>query len=689
MTNDPLRLAVDIGGTFTDLVLHENDRLVATAKTLTTYPDPSDGVANVVREMLLTWPRAAVAEVVHGTTLVSNALIERRGSSIALLTTKGFRDVLTSGKEQRYDMYDLFIQMPEPLVPRRLRYGIDERVLADGTVDHPMRTDEIAALVPTLRESGVEAVAVSFLHSYRHPEHERAAAEVLRRELPDVPVTLSSEVSPEVGEYHRTSTTVANAYVLPIFNRYLEQLEKNLKEDGIDAPLHIMLSTGGLATTDTARRFPIRLLESGPAAGVLAAAFFGSKDGTEDVLAFDMGGTTAKAGLVEDGVPLIAREHEAARVYRFTKGSGMPIRVPVVDLLEIGAGGGSIARIGTFGLPKVGPDSAASDPGPVCYGLGGDQPTVTDADLVLGYLNPSFFLGGQMALDLDAAEQAVSRLGTGLGLSTIDAAAAIHRVVNENMANAARMHAIERGKDLRPFTLVATGGAGPVHAWGVARALGIKHIVFPPHAGVGSAFGMLTAPPSFEFARSLPSKLSQVDWGLLRGAVDEMISAGRGELVATDADLAKMSVLIAADIRYEGQGDSITVELANESGDLDEPMINERFLAEYLRLFGSRPPDVEAEVLTWRVRVSGQSPRPEVTTLHTPSDTALKGTRKMWFAEAKGLVTGDVYDRYSLVPGEIFKGPCVVEERESTVVVGPGGTITVGGMGNLEVEVDG
>jgi len=689
MTNDPLRLAVDIGGTFTDLVLHENDRLVATAKTLTTYPDPSDGVANVVREMLLTWPRAAVAEVVHGTTLVSNALIERRGSSIALLTTKGFRDVLTSGKEQRYDMYDLFIQMPEPLVPRRLRYGIDERVLADGTVDHPIRTDEIAALVPTLRESGVEAVAVSFLHSYRHPEHERAAAEVLRRELPDVPVTLSSEVSPEVGEYHRTSTTVANAYVLPIFNRYLEQLEKNLKEDGIDAPLHIMLSTGGLATTDTARRFPIRLLESGPAAGVLAAAFFGSKDGTEDVLAFDMGGTTAKAGLVEDGVPLIAREHEAARVYRFTKGSGMPIRVPVVDLLEIGAGGGSIARIGTFGLPKVGPDSAASDPGPVCYGLGGDQPTVTDADLVLGYLNPSFFLGGQMTLDLDAAEQAVSRLGTGLDLSTIEAAAAIHRVVNENMANAARMHAIERGKDLRPFTLVATGGAGPVHAWGVARALGIKHIVFPPHAGVGSAFGMLTAPPSFEFARSLPSKLSQVDWGLLRGAVDEMISAGRGELVATDADLAKMSVLIAADIRYEGQGDSITVELANESGDLDEPMINERFLAEYLRLFGSRPPDVEAEVLTWRVRVSGQSPRPEVTTLHTPSDTALKGTRKMWFAEAKGLVTGDVYDRYSLVPGEIFKGPCVVEERESTVVVGPGGTITVGGMGNLEVEVDG
>lgn len=686
---DSLRVAVDIGGTFTDLVLHEADRLAATVKTLTTYPDPSQGVANGIRELLADWPRGSVTEVVHGTTLVSNALIERRGSVIALLSTKGFRDVLTSGKEQRYDMYDLFIQMPEPLVPRRRRYGIDERVLADGTVDRPIQLADISALIPTLRENRVEAVAVSFLHSYRHPEHEEAAAELLRRELPHIEVTLSSEVSPEVGEFHRTSTTVANAYVLPIFDRYLGQLEKDLEGDGIDAPLHIMLSTGGLATADTARKFPIRLLESGPAAGVLAAAFFGSKNGTRDVLAFDMGGTTAKAGLVENGAPLTAREHEAARVYRFTKGSGMPIRVPVVDLLEIGAGGGSIARIGTFGLPKVGPDSAASHPGPVCYGLGGDQPTVTDADLVLGYLNPAFFLGGQMSLDLAAAEEAISDLGGGLGLSTIDTAAAIHRVVNENMANAARMHAIERGKDLRPFTLVATGGAGPVHAWGVARALGIGHIVFPPHAGVGSAFGMLTAPPSFDFARSLPSKVSTIHWDLVRGAVGEMIETGRRELEATGARTAAMAALIAADIRYEGQGDSITVELTSALDALDEELVNDRFLNEYLRLFGSRPPDVEAEVLTWRVRVSGESPRPEVTSLHTASDTALKGTRKMWFAEAKGLVTGDVYDRYSLVAGTILKGPCVVEERESTAVVGPGGTITVDVVGNLEVEIDG
>ena len=686
---EPLRVAVDIGGTFTDLVLHEGGRLVATTKTLTTYPDPSDGVATGITELLSEWSRDAVAEVVHGTTLVSNALIERRGSAIALLTTKGFRDVLTTGKEQRYDMYDLFIEMPEPLVPRQRRYGIDERVLADGTVDRAMRPEEVRSLVPALREAGVEAVAISFLHAYRHPEHERAAALALQQEWPDLPVTLSSDVSPEVGEFHRTSTTVANAYVLPTFDRYLRRLEQNLADDGIHAPLHIMLSTGGLATAETARRFPIRLLESGPAAGVLAAAFFGSKGGSRNVLAFDMGGTTAKAGLVEGGAPLIAREHEAARLYRFTKGSGIPIRVPVVDLIEIGAGGGSIARIGTFGLPKVGPDSAASDPGPVSYALGGEQPTVTDADLVLGYLNPGFFLGGQMELDLAAAEHAISSLGENLGLSAVETAAAIHRVVNENMANAARMHAIERGRDLRPYTLVATGGAGPVHAWGVAKALGIGHIVFPPHAGVGSAFGMLTAPPSFEFARSLPSAVSHIDWDHVRAALAEMSEAGRRELEATGAGTSAMTLLIAADIRYEGQGDTITVELAAAPEAVDADRVNDAFLSEYLRLFGSKPPDVEAEVLTWRVRISGPSPRPEVASLHRASADALKGTRTMWFAESKGQVTGSVYDRYSLVPGATLEGPCVVEERESTVVVGPGGTIRVDHVGNLEVEIDG
>ncbi len=690
MTNDqglPLRIAVDIGGTFTDLVLHEGDRFVSSAKTLTTYPDPSQAVAKGIRELLSGWSRERVTEVVHGTTLVSNSLIERKGVTTALITTEGFRDVLTSGKEQRYDMYDLFLEMPEPLVPRRRRYGIAERVLADGTVERAVDADQVRALVPELRQAGVEAVAVCFLHSYRHPEHERMVAEVLGEELPEVSVSLSSDVSPEVGEFHRMSTTVANAYVLPVVDSYLHGIEEGLRADGIQAPLHIMLSTGGLATAETARRFPVRLLESGPAAGVLAAGFFGSAEGTRNVLAFDMGGTTAKAGLIENGTPLIAREHEAARVYRFIKGSGMPIRVPVVDLIEIGAGGGSIARVGPFGLPKVGPDSSASDPGPACYGRGGVDPTVTDADLILGYLNPAFFLGGEMQLDVEAAEKALGRLGKDLGLSLVDTASAIHRVVNENMASATRMHAIERGRDVRPFTLVATGGAGPVHAWGVARSLRIGRLAFPPNAGVASAFGMLTAPPSFEFARSLPAAVSAIDWSEVMAALEEMIDAGRAELDETGGDGGQTSVSIGADVRYQGQGDSVTVELTDDVRSLSAGILNESFQSHYLRLFGSSPPDVEAEVLTWRVRVTGETPRPKIDAFGSSTDSPLKGTRQMWFAEARGMVDAAVYDRYGLSPGVKIEGPAVVEERESTVVLGPGGVATVEESGNLEVEI--
>ena len=685
-THAALRIAVDIGGTFTDLVLLEDDYLEATAKTLTTYPDPSEGVATGIQNLMAGWPHEKVAEVVHGTTLVSNALIERKGAITALLTTRGFRDVLTSGKEQRYDMYDLFIEMPEPLVPRRLRYGLSERVLADGTVDEPLQAQDVEELVPLLRRAGVVAVAVCLLHSYRHPEHERLVGEVLGRMMPELSVSLSSEVSPEVGEFHRTSTTVANAYVLPVVDRYLQRLEEGLRADEIHAPLRIMLSTGGLATSETARRVPVRILESGPAAGVLAAGFFGSADGTRDVLAFDMGGTTAKAGLVERGRPLIAREHEVARVARFTKGSGMPIRVPVIDLIEIGAGGGSIARVGPFGLPKVGPDSAASDPGPACYGRGGAEPTVTDADLVLGYLNPDFFLGGEMRLDQEAAERALAGLADRLGLALLETAAAVHRVVNENMASAARMHAIERGKDLRPLTLVATGGAGPVHAWGVARSLGIRRLAFPPNAGVASAFGMLTAPPSFEYARSLPSVLSAIPWQEARDAIESMIRAGRKELAQTGGDEDRIVATIAADIRYQGQGDAITVELTHDLAALHERVVSERFHAEYVRLFGSNPPDVEAEVLTWRVRVAGESPRPTIGTFGGSGADARKGTRMMWFVETKDKMEAAVYDRYNLAPGETVEGPCVVEERESTVVIGPGGVATVHESGNLGVE---
>jgi N-methylhydantoinase A/oxoprolinase/acetone carboxylase beta subunit len=400
-----------------------------------------------------------------------------------------------------------------------------------------------------------------------------------------------------------------------------------------------------------------------------------------------MGGTTAKACLIEDGIPMVAREFEAARVYRFTKGSGLPLRVPVIDLIEIGAGGGSIARVGPFGLPKVGPDSTGAEPGPACYGQGGTEPAVTDADLLLGYLNPDFFLGGEMRLDVAAARQAMGGLAGELGLPVEEAAAAVHRVVNENMASAARMHAIERGRDLRRFTFVATGGAGPVHAWGVARALGIARLVFPPSAGVASALGMLTAAPGFEFARSLPAPLGETDWGEVGRAVAELVSAGRAQLREAGVAAGDVRVDLAADVRHRGQGEAVTVALGEGLGDDPVGQVEAAFEGAYTRLYGHRPPGVEAEVTTWRVRVMGPDPELDVAARGGPAADAGKGRRPVWFAEADGFVDTDVIDRYRLTPGTELRGPAVVEERESTMVVGPGGRARVDRFGNLEVEV--
>jgi N-methylhydantoinase A len=698
------RIAVDIGGTFTDLVLLQAGRVTANAKVLTTPGDPSMAVESGISRLLDRVPPEAVGEIVHGTTLVSNALIERKGATTALVTTRGFRDVLTIRRELRYDLYDLFLEMPEALVPRRLRFEVDERVLADGAVDRPLDAGEVRRLTRRLEREGVQAVAVSLLHAYRNPGHERAVAEVLRSELPGMAVSLSSEVSPELGEFARTSTVVANAYVLPLVASYLEMLQKRLEQLGIRGPLRIMLSTGagGLAGADTARRYPVRLLESGPAAGALAAGFWAtgaggvrgtagvvprSNGGVRDVLAFDMGGTTAKACLIEDGIPMVAREFEAARVYRFTKGSGLPLRVPVIDLIEIGAGGGSIARVGPFGLPKVGPDSTGAEPGPACYGQGGTEPAVTDADLLLGYLNPDFFLGGEMRLDVAAARRAMAGLAGDIGLPVEEAAAAVHRVVNENMASAARMHAIERGRDLRRFTFVATGGAGPVHAWGVARALGIRRLVFPPSAGVASAFGMLTAAPGFEFARSLPAPLGETDWGEVRRAIAELVAAGRAQLRGAGVAAGDVRVDLAADARHRGQGEAVTVALGEALDDDPVRQVEGAFEEVYTRLYGHRPPGVEAEVTTWRVRVMGPEPELDVAARGGPATDARKGRRPVWFAEADGFVETDVVDRYQLVPGAELRGPAVIEERESTMVVGPGGRARVDRFGNLEVEV--
>ena len=685
----PVRIAVDIGGTFTDLALMRAGRLEASAKTLTTPADPSQGVEDGLRRLFDSVPPTAVSDVVHGTTLVSNALIERRGVKTALVTTKGFRDVLAIGREHRYDLYDLFLQSPEPLVPRRLRWEVDERVLADGTVEKEPDPEEVVRLAARARVEGVQAVAVSLLHSYLHPENERAVGQVLRRELPEVAVTLSSEVVPELGEYVRTSTVVANAYVLPLVDAYLRRLEERLRTLGVTAPLHVMLSTGGLAAVETACAYPIRICESGPAAGALSAAFSARQSGLRDILAFDMGGTTAKACLVENGQPLLAREHEVARVHRFARGSGLPLRVPVIDLIEIGAGGGSIAAVGPFGLPKVGPESAEAVPGPVCYGRGGEDPTVTDSDLVLGYLNPNFFLGGEMALDLEAAERALGRLGKRLGLSAIEAAAGVHRVVNEQMASAARIHAVERGRDIRRFALVATGGAGPVHAWGVARSLGIRTLLFPPSAGVASAIGMLTARASFELVRSLPSLISAVDWRHVRGLLAQMAREGTQRLTDSGVEAAAVGVAISVDARHRGQGEAITLQLGAELKRDAAPQVAGAFERAYERLYHRRPGGVELELLTWRVRASGPRPRLLAGRPASTGKSALKGRRRVWSAEMGRFVTAAVYDRYLLRPEEEVRGPAVVEERESTVVIGKGGGGRLDRFGSLRVQIRG
>ncbi len=683
------RIGVDIGGTFTDLVLVQDGRIRAVAKTLTTPSDPSLGVAEGVARVLRETGQTDVVEVVHGTTLVSNALIERKGARTCLVTTRGFRDALAIRREHRYDLYDLFMELPEPLVPRRLRWEVSERVLADGTVDQAIEPGEVRRLARRARAAGVESIAITFLHAYRFAEHEQVAERVLGEELPGVPISSSHEVVPELGEYVRASTTVANAYVRPVMDRYLKTLGQRLAALGVGAPIHLMLSTGGLASLDTGRRFPIRLSESGPAGGGIGAARAGLAAGEKDLLAFDMGGTTAKACLVEDGRPLLTNEHEVARVYRFKKESGLPLRVPVIDLIEIGAGGGSIAHVDAFGLPKVGPQSAGAEPGPACYGRGGVEPTVTDADLLLGYLNPDFFLGGELALSVPQAERALSGLASRLGLDVSEAAAGVHEVVNESMAAAARVHAIERGRDIRRFVLVATGGAGPVHAWGVARKLGMERILYPAGAGVASALGMLAAPPAFDSARSLPALLEEVGWDEVRGAIAEMTRQGTGELLSAGIEGSLVTVELSAEIRYQGQGEPVRVPLGAELGKDPEPQVVEAFLGAYATLYGRHPSGVRPEVLTWRVRVAGPAPSVDFEPDDGRHGPALKGERHIWSGEEGTFVPATVWNRYALRPGDVVQGPAVCEERESSVVIGAGGRGKVDGTGNLSVEIDG
>jgi N-methylhydantoinase A len=574
-------------------------------------------------------------------------------------------------------MYDLLIDPPAPLIPRHLRHEVPERLRPDGAVLRPL--DEAAArrVIAEIVDAGVEALAICLLHAYLNPVHERRLAQLVREAAPSLAVSCSSEVVPEIREYERTSTTSANVYVVPLMARYLEDLERRLHGLGIPGQLYVMQSSGGIALPPLARRLPIRLVESGPAAGALAAAQAARERGDSRLLSFDMGGTTAKACVIDGGAPLVAREFEVARADRFKKGSGLPIRVPVIEMIEIGAGGGSIARVDRMGLLKVGPDSAGADPGPACYNLGGRQPTVTDADLLLGYLDADFFLGGRMRLDRDAAARAVSEQVAGpLGMELTAAAWGIHRVVNESMAAAARIHGIERGRDLRAYPLFAFGGAGPVHCWQVARILKVPRILLPFGAGAMSAWGLLAAPLAFDFVRTARARLDDADWDGLNRLFAEMEDEGRELLGRAGVAAADARVSRIAEMRYVGQGHE--VEASIPSGRLSSaslPAITASFEEAYRALYHRLPQGVPIEALNWRLTVSGPPPRLAfggAATAAQPAADAVKGTRHAWFAEAAGWVQTPVYDRYALGRGASFDGPAIVEERESTAVIGPG-----------------
>ena len=610
MAAEGARLGVDIGGTFTDVALERGEERWS-AKILTTPDAPERAVIEVIHRVLgeARLTPAALSIIIHGTTLATNAIIERKGAKTALLTTEGFRDTIEIRHENRFEQYDVNIDLPPPLVPRRLRFPVRERVDAQGRVLAALDEAGVAALAGRLASQGVEAVAIGFLHSFTNPAHERRAGEILARHLPDVAVTLSSDVSPEMREYERFSTACANAYVQPLIGRYLASLETLLRREGFACPLFLMLSGGGLTAVETAIRFPVRLVESGPAGGAIFAARIARQCRLDKVLSYDMGGTTAKICLIDDLKPQTSRAFEVARIYRFKKGSGLPLRIPVIEMVEIGAGGGSIARVDRLKRITVGPDSAGADPGPACYGRGGRAPSVTDADLVLGRIDPAGFSGGRMALDRAAAEAAIGCDVAGpLGLALALAALGVSEIVDENMANAARVHAIESGKDARGRTLVAFGGAAPLHAARLAEKLGLDRVVVPAQAGVGSAVGFLRAPIAYEIVRSSLQRLETFDAERANALVAEM-RAEALPIVRRGAPDAPLTETRSAFMRYRGQGHEIAVPLpAGPYHDGDAATLHALFEDAYRRLYHRVIPGVEVEVLSWVLLLSAPPP---------------------------------------------------------------------------------
>ncbi len=688
-TAAPLSLGIDIGGTFTDLVIHDpRDGRAVIWKESTTPDDPSLGALEGTRRVL---EKAGarpeqVGRVVHATTLFTNALIERKGAKTGLLTTAGFRDVLEIGRERKYELYDLFIEMPKPLVPRPWRREAAERLAPDGSVEIALDVEKALAEVGQLVEQGVESLAICFLHSYANPAHERVLGAAVAERFQNLSISLSCDIAPEIREYFRASTTVANAYIRPLAEIYLERLEQALSQSGIPGGLFLMLSNGGLTHVSEAKRAPVQLLESGPAAGALAGAWFGRNAGLDRVLAFDMGGTTAKLALVDEGEPLVAYGFEAAREKRFLRGSGLPIQIATVELIEIGAGGGSIAHKSQLGTLNVGPQSSGAQPGPACYGRGGADATVTDADLTLGYLNADFFLGGAMEIDRAATDGAFARLSKALGVEVGRAAFGVHDVVNENMAGAARVAIAERGRIPAEYALLATGGAGPVHAWHVARKLGIGRVVCPPGAGAGSTIGMLMAPARVDRVASFNVPLAGADFAAAAGVFADLEKESLDVLRLTGADIEGRTLRRLADMRYIGQGSEITVALPHP---LTEAGVKQAFEAAYKALFARTPPGAASQFVALRLSVSAPMPGTGgklALTRHAAAD-AQKGTRPVFFPDEGRTVETRVWDRYALAPGVSIQGPAVFEEDESTFIVGPGATARLLADGSILAEV--
>jgi N-methylhydantoinase A len=686
-----MKLGIDIGGTFTDLVLIEpKTGKLSFGKTLTTYPDPAVGIMNGVRQILEKFSVNIndIETLVHGTTLVTNAIIERKGAKTGFITTAGFEDVLEIGREMRYDIYDLHITLPPPIVPQNLRIGVKERMDKNGTVLTKLSKKSLEAALAHLNTEGVQSVGVCLLHSFANPAHEQFIGNFIKKKYPNLYYSLSSEVMPEIREYERSSATAMNAYVQPVTDDYLKKIERQLQDIGFQGIINIMISSGRLTTIEGARKTPIQLLESGPAGGSMASVFFGKMTNMPHLLAFDMGGTTAKASIIHDYKPEITNHFEAGRVHRFKKGSGLPVRIPVIDMIEIGAGGGSIARVNHLGLLTVGPDSAASQPGPACYGRGGDMPTVTDADLVLGYLNADYFLGGKMQLDVEAARKAMKiQLADPLSISIEEAALGIYRIVNENMANAARVHILEKGLDPRHYSMIAFGGAGPVHAFQVARLLGSPQLLIPVGAGVASALGFLVSPVASEEITSYVARLDRIDWAHINHVLADMEAKGFAFLTRANVPKEEAIVTRIAEMRYSGQGHEISVTMPN--GTLSAESLAEietRFKAEYTLRYQRTIENVPMEAVTWRVVVSGASPEivPSQTVFQS-SNKPYKGTREVFLPNEKGAIDCPVYDRYALPVGEVYNGPAIVEEMESTTVIGTNSTFSVDIYRNIKI----